>query len=330
MEAAEEPEGVGEAVEEAVEEVVEEVVEQLDEDRGDAPDAGVAERDLAATTTSTTAKHSVRDTTVSPHKPSMEGVSGRGLLIGINYVNQEDALQDSISNAHSTRAAFRDEGFGGELRVIADDGSIDCMPTRSNIEIGMDWLVRDSQPGEGLVLYYCGHTALDENGRLLLKPADHRTQGCLSVPELYNYFERNLPVGSRLLWIIDSKTASEAKDAHAFGVQCKLVSHKGGVDEETRPPGGAWHQMNGDVVVVTTSQNVGPDAPPLGPLVAEVLSGLATSGEGHVPTHLETAAALFIKKAHERYPGVLDKLEEGGYTANDYATWATKGLTDLQ
>jgi len=91
----------------------------------------------------------------------------RALLIGINYVGQKGELKachgdclnilEYLLNVHG----FREE----ECLVLMDDG-LHEMPTKENIENGMIYLTKYSQPGDVCFVSFSGHggNAVDLDG----------------------------------------------------------------------------------------------------------------------------------------------------------------------
>eukprot|EP00755_Sulcionema_specki_P008881 Sspe_Gene.42135::Locus_20445_Transcript_1_1_Confidence_1.000_Length_2474::g.42135::m.42135 len=259
------------------------------------------------------------------------GVRGRALLIGINYVGQEGALQASIGAAHGLRQSLKAEGFHGMIRVLADDGSIDAMPLRKNIEEALDWLVDGVQPGDGLLLYYTGHVKR-EAGSVLLCPADHRDAGCISAGDTLARLSWRVPPGARLLWLMDCRGGGGIGD-----LPVRMLPSE---DDDLAVADLTANVSDGRGEIIQISLIRGPEAPQVGPETTKPSEGtLATAFgvalqhlRGSAETPLDEAGRVFQRRVEHRFPGVLAPLltGDGGYIGRDFAAWAEKPLTDLQ
>eukprot|EP00928_Gymnodinium_smaydae_P036845 TRINITY_DN25697_c0_g3_i1.p1 TRINITY_DN25697_c0_g3~~TRINITY_DN25697_c0_g3_i1.p1 ORF type:complete len:1640 (+),score=384.46 TRINITY_DN25697_c0_g3_i1:133-5052(+) len=94
----------------------------------------------------------------------------KALLVGVNYVGSHAPLKGCVNDAWNIHSLLRHTlQFGEEqirMLVDGDDGQSEGgtlkqqqAPTKANIQNGMHWLFGDAQPGDQLLLLFCGYGA---------------------------------------------------------------------------------------------------------------------------------------------------------------------------
>lgn len=118
----------------------------------------------------------------------------RALLIGINYRNSNAQLNGCINDIKNIREILINNCNYNidNIKVLTEDES--TLPTRSNIEMYMNWLITDCKPGDTLVLYYSGHgayindTSKDETDGKdeVIIPLDYESRGVITDDWIFN------------------------------------------------------------------------------------------------------------------------------------------------
>ena len=82
----------------------------------------------------------------------------RAVLIGINYVGQQNGLSGCHNDVRNIKEYLeRVQGFQEKnMLILMDDGQHHA-PTRKNIMDAFERLVQYSQPGDVLFIHYSGH-----------------------------------------------------------------------------------------------------------------------------------------------------------------------------
>mmetsp|Transcript_92273 Transcript_92273/g.287188 ORF Transcript_92273/g.287188 Transcript_92273/m.287188 type:complete len:322 (+) Transcript_92273:1-966(+) len=159
----------------------------------------------------------------------------KALLIGINYTDSQHAqLKGCINDVWNVHCLLRHTLRFSEdqIRLLVDGengmpAKDSRRPTRENIAAGLEWLVADARPGDGLLLLFCGFGAQHpsapgaEAHEAYLVPADFAADlpgGLPPGPEARPACERGyrlvpllelshaaarLPAGSRLTVLLD-------------------------------------------------------------------------------------------------------------------------------
>jgi len=136
----------------------------------------------------------------------------RAVLIGINYFRTSAELRGCINDVHNLRSLLS-ESLGWDpacIRTLTDD-SQSCMPTRSNVENALRWLVEDVRPGDSLFLHFSGHGAQEEdpNGyeedgmHETILPVDFQQAGMITDDQINDLVVKPLPDGARLTVVMD-------------------------------------------------------------------------------------------------------------------------------
>ena len=94
--------------------------------------------------------------------PSINYVSKKALLIGINYYNTANELSGCINDAKNLETRLSKNGFS-KIDILTDNSAI--KPTKVNILNGLKTLLIQSKPGDLLFFSFSGHGTLiaDEN-----------------------------------------------------------------------------------------------------------------------------------------------------------------------
>eukprot|EP01064_Diplonema_japonicum_P001204 TRINITY_DN10773_c0_g1_i1.p1 TRINITY_DN10773_c0_g1~~TRINITY_DN10773_c0_g1_i1.p1 ORF type:complete len:362 (+),score=72.75 TRINITY_DN10773_c0_g1_i1:67-1152(+) len=151
------------------------------------------------------------------------GGSRKAVLVGINYVNHSNGvLRGCINDVLSMKNYIcGTEGFDeGAMRILVDDHGDEAaqqmgvgleMPTKDTILDAIRWLVSDAQPGDVLFFHYSGHggqqrdtSGDEEDGKdETLIPEDYQSAGVLTDDDLFRELVMTVPVGVRLVCIMD-------------------------------------------------------------------------------------------------------------------------------
>ena len=132
----------------------------------------------------------------------------RALIVGINYVGTRYALAGCVNDANDIRKQV--EVFYPmckEFRLITD--ATPLKPTREEILMGIDWLVKDLLPGQHVMFHYSGHggTVRDLSGDEV-----SRLDGCI------------YPIKNGVLQsIVDDEIRSRLADKIPAGCKCFIV-----------------------------------------------------------------------------------------------------------
>ena len=162
----------------------------------------------------------------------------RAVLIGVNYVGTDVALDGAWNDVEKMRSFLHDEaGFSRDkdsMRVLRDNGT-DAAPTKANIEKAMRWLVKGAAAGDSLVLHFSGHGVRtsdaggDESDGMdeALVPSDFRDAGCVVDDDIFQTCVRSLPKGVSLVAIMDCCHSGTLMDlAYDFTLTEKQFAHE--------------------------------------------------------------------------------------------------------
>jgi hypothetical protein len=135
----------------------------------------------------------------------------RALLIGINYKGTDAELRGCINDIENIRSILVNncDYQDANIRILTEESSI--IPTRSNIETQIRWLVSNCMPGDTLIFYYSGHGANvnDRNGDEtdkkdeVLIPLDYEKNGFITDDWLYQNMASRIPNGVKLFGFTD-------------------------------------------------------------------------------------------------------------------------------
>ena len=135
----------------------------------------------------------------------------RALLIGINYRNSNAQLNGCINDIKNIREILINNCNYNidNIKVLTEDES--TLPTRSNIEMYMNWLITDCKPVDTLVLYYSGHgayindTTKDETDGKdeVIIPLDYESRGVITDDWIFNNVISRIPDGVNMWGFMD-------------------------------------------------------------------------------------------------------------------------------
>merc|ERR1740138_1081923 len=90
----------------------------------------------------------------------------KALLVGINYTDSHARLKGCVNDAWNMHCLLRHtlQFSEDQIRLLIDGENgqppkSSRAPTRANILSGLQWLVEGAQPGDCLVLLFCGYGA---------------------------------------------------------------------------------------------------------------------------------------------------------------------------
>ncbi|KAL2917130.1 hypothetical protein HK105_203194 [Polyrhizophydium stewartii] len=161
---------------------------------------------------------------LSPNTARSRDVVRRALLVGIEYRGTKNELLGSANDVRLMREMLESRGFaaGSIVTMTEDAPTPDLIPTRANILAGLAWLVRDTLPGDALVLHFSGHgdqaeaakgfefeeDGLDET----ILPLDFDDAGEITDNELHKMLVQDLPKGVRLTAFFDCSHSGSILD----------------------------------------------------------------------------------------------------------------------
>ena len=132
----------------------------------------------------------------------------RALLIGINYVGTNFALNGCINDVNNMEILLRTYGYT-EFIKLTDETII--KPTYGAIMNGINDLIKGTKKGDTLVFHYSGHGSLlkDTNGDELtgydssIVPLDYVERGVILDDQLKQILCDKVPVGVNLFGLMD-------------------------------------------------------------------------------------------------------------------------------
>ena len=148
----------------------------------------------------------------------------KALLVGINYINHSQGRLSGCINDVISMVNYLEqtEGFSQDaMQILVDDPYDNNVreaihsrvgePSRDGIINAIQWLVSDVQAGDVLFFHYSGHggqkrdtSGDEEDGKdETLIPEDYTSAGVIKDDELYELLVKNLPMGVRLVCLMD-------------------------------------------------------------------------------------------------------------------------------
>jgi len=139
----------------------------------------------------------------------------RAILIGINYVDQPDAWKltschndlYNVKNYLETHENFQEK----DMAILMDDGE-HAPPTKFNIEMALELMTLQSDPGDVVFLHYSGHgqqyddkdgDEIDGKDEALL-PCDFPKAGPILDDDVYRKFVLPMKEGVHVISLMDS------------------------------------------------------------------------------------------------------------------------------
>ncbi|KAK2662959.1 hypothetical protein Ddye_001533 [Dipteronia dyeriana] len=179
----------------------------------------------------------------------------RALLCGVSYKNSKDELKGTINDVNNMKdLLIHYFGFSEDNLLILTEEKDDpkVIPTKKNIEKGLQWLVEGCRDGDSLVFYFAGHGSSVEqacsgdeiDGRdESICPLDFLTEG--KIPD--NYINSTivwpLKKGVTLHAIVDACHSGTILDlSHVYNLTTKEW-------EDNNPPSGARKGTDGGLAI---------------------------------------------------------------------------------
>ena len=168
--------------------------------------------------------------------PSTFGPRNRkALLVGVNYLDSPDnKLNGCIPDVRRTAQRMHHDY---QIKLLTDDQSDPYKrPTRQGIMNGIAWMLQGVQANDGVTLYFhfSGHGSQvedldgDEEDGLdeTIVPCDFKSAGMITDDELQDDFLRKVPVGNRVLAIMDCCHSGTVLDLPYYAVPKKDMNDK--------------------------------------------------------------------------------------------------------
>jgi len=159
----------------------------------------------------------------------------KALLIGINYINTEDALDGCINDINNINSFLQDYcDYKNENIHILTEKS-DTLPTKSNIIQNINWLITNNLKGDTLIFYYSGHGSnrkdknKDESDKKdeEIIPLDYDTSGEIDDDWLYKNFASKIPENINLWCFFDCCNSGTMLDlVYNYKSKCKYKKGK--------------------------------------------------------------------------------------------------------
>ncbi|KAJ9466514.1 Metacaspase-1 [Diplonema papillatum] len=154
------------------------------------------------------------------------GTGRKAMLVGINYFGTRSALKGCVLDVQ--RIARRIHG-SYELLVLTDDQMNPAMqPTKRNILAGLAWLTQNLAPQgkKTLFLHFSGHGSQEEDRDgdevdgldETICPVDYERAGMISDDVLKAQFLLRVPVGNRVLAVMDCCHSGTVLDLPYYAV----------------------------------------------------------------------------------------------------------------
>ena len=153
---------------------------------------------------------------------SVESLSVKAVLVGINYIGTRNQLGGCINDVVKTRANILSEYPSAIITLMTDNTAI--QPTRNNILIELERLIKDAKDGDTLIFHYSGHGSQvedlngdEEDGMdeticpidyadprvIIIDGIQHNVDSQILDDEIHDIIE-NVPKGARFLMLSDS------------------------------------------------------------------------------------------------------------------------------
>ncbi|KAK9069529.1 hypothetical protein SSX86_011433 [Deinandra increscens subsp. villosa] len=139
----------------------------------------------------------------------------RAVLCGITYNGHKKKLEASVHNVQSMQQLLvKKLGFPNDsiLILTEEESNRSRIPTKRNILVSLQWLVKGSQSGDSLLFYYAGHGCRvpDEDGDETdgydeaLCPLDYKNEGLILDDEINATIVAPLTHGVTLHSVVDT------------------------------------------------------------------------------------------------------------------------------
>jgi len=183
----------------------------------------------------------------------MRSACKRALLVGVNYFGSNAELRGCLNDVDNMQSLLV-RTFNWPLdaiRTLRDDNHA-LMPTLSNIERGLRWLVEGVQPGDSLFFHFSGHGAQQEDPHgyeedgmnETILPVDFMQAGMITDDHIGDVIVKQLPEGVRLTCLLDCCHSGT-------GLDLPFMLTSSGWKEETNP-----YHSRGDVVMLSGCEDM--------------------------------------------------------------------------
>jgi|Laugrespbdmm15sd_2_1035082.scaffolds.fasta_scaffold00668_7 hypothetical protein len=173
----------------------------------------------------------------------------RAFLCGINYTGTSDALNGCINDvANINKFLVEKSGYDPKsIMIITDDPKSSQQPTKKNMELAFNWLIKDCKAGDTLLFHYSGHGATvkdtngDETDKLdsVLVPVDYLKSGVITDDWLYSNVVSKLPSGVTLWGFTDCCHSGTMLDL-TFNLQSNASYKNGSLKNNIRYNDADW------------------------------------------------------------------------------------------
>lgn len=167
----------------------------------------------------------------------------RALLVGISYSNTKYELKGSVNDVNTMSYLLRKRfGFLSDsiLRLTAEEGDPNCMPTMKNIRLGMRWLVQGCNTGDAMSLVV--HFSARSFDKALC-PLDFEDSGVIPDDEINETIVRPLGPGVKLHALVDTDNVNSDNDnvnsdtvVLDLPYRCRILSRTGQWQWENHRP----------------------------------------------------------------------------------------------
>ncbi|KAA8536457.1 hypothetical protein F0562_028935 [Nyssa sinensis] len=180
--------------------------------------------------------------------------SKRAILCGVSYKKYSFKLDGTINDVNSMKSLlFGHFSFPNEsIRVLTEEANHpDLIPTKTNTQKALKWLVDGCQSGDSLVFYFSGHGLRQpdfSNDELdgfheTLCPVDFKTAGMILDNDINTTIVKPLKRGVTLHAIIDSCHSGTILDLeHVYNI-------KDSAWVENKPPSGVDKSTSGGLAI---------------------------------------------------------------------------------
>ena len=185
--------------------------------------------------------------------------TARALLVGINYVGEENQLSgchNDVRNMH--RYLTEVAGFDADnVTMLMDDG--DCpLPSKANIIEAWKELAEDSKAGDSVFFHFSGHggrvrdsnrSEKDSGHGETIVPADYKNAGQICDDDMYNALCKKMPKGVIVTCLMDSCHSGTVLDlpyvfkADGTDIRPKAMKMNKGFDSSKFFFGDTFNQM---------------------------------------------------------------------------------------
>lgn len=144
----------------------------------------------------------------------------RALLVGINYVGTSYRLNGCINDINNMRAFLSTIGYTNFIKYTDETTNSKLSPTRNNILIGFQNLLKDVKAGDELWFHYSGHGTLqrDIDGDEIsgydscICPLDFNNNGLITDDIIRENLAVKVPVGVKLIIVLDACHSGTGSD----------------------------------------------------------------------------------------------------------------------